>query len=112
MEALVKYTGTAFVFSGQRDPVWEVSKETTKRLEALWETFELLAGSKPYAPPLGYKGCALRHGTDLEYTAYGGVVTRKMKNEFESRRDKGRSFEKLLLQSAPEGVFPKDLMPW
>lgn len=105
-----QYIATAFVFSGQRDPVWEVSNETMKRLRDLWEILKPFVSSKPSAPPLGYKGCALMHGKGLEYFAYGGVITRRKKNEVESRKDDNRSFEKLLLESAPKNLLPKDLI--
>lgn len=82
------------------------------RLEALWEDLDPFVGSMPSPAPLGYKGCTLMHGKDLKYFAYEGVVTRKKNIEVERRRDDGRSFEILLLESAPKDTLPKDLFNW
>jgi hypothetical protein len=41
-----------------------------------------------------------------EWFAYGGVVTLKAGDPPESRQDKNRAFERLVLASAPRGVLP------
>ena len=41
-----------------------------------------------------------------EWFAYGGVVTLKAGDPPESRQDKNRAFERLILTSAPKGVLP------
>jgi hypothetical protein len=41
-----------------------------------------------------------------EWFAYGGVVRLKAGDRLESRQDKNRAFERLVLASAPKGVLP------
>jgi hypothetical protein len=104
------YVGGVSVFSGRPDPTWTVAPESARRLEALWDASEKYAGARPSAPVLGYRGCFLREGDEREWFAYGGVVTLRQKGASESRRDEGRTFEKTLLSSAPEGVVPSPLL--
>ena len=67
----------------------------------LWDSLRAReTGAK--APPaiLGYRGCVLRHEDGTEFTAFDGVVTRKINQKSESRVDVDRRFEKRLLSSA------------
>ncbi|KAB2834765.1 MAG: hypothetical protein F9K48_05675 [Candidatus Brocadia sp.] len=100
------YKGGIYIFSGRPDPTWQVEEVIAQRLEELWDLLEPLAGECPFAPPLGYRGCFLRCANDHEWLAYDGVVTLKTGGGCESRKDKDRKFEKLLLSSAPKGIFP------
>jgi hypothetical protein len=98
--------GCAFVFSGRPDPTWQVKEELAQRLEAMWDELEPTAEQKPYAPKLGYRGCSMKCASDREYTAYGGVVTKKVGKTTESRKDETKRFEKVLLATAPKGILP------
>jgi len=42
-----------------------------------------------------------------EWFAYGGVVTLKTGGQPESRQDKNRNFERLVLASAPKKLLPE-----
>jgi hypothetical protein len=77
-----------------------------EQLEGIWEALQLFTGKPPIAPPLGYRGCFLKCPPALEWFAFGGVVTLKTRKKTESRIDKVKAFEKLLLASAPPGMFP------
>jgi hypothetical protein len=107
---LKTWIGGASIFSGRPDPTWSVGKIVAQKLVDIWSLLEPFTGECPSAPPLGYRGCFLRSATDQEWTAYGGVVTLKTDEGYESRRDKDRRFEKLLLSSAPEGALPATLL--
>lgn len=98
--------GGIYIFSGRADPTWQVEEVVAQRLEEIWNLLEPLAGERPFAPPLGYRGCFLRCTNDREWFAYGGAVTLKTGGGCESRNDKDGNFEKLLLSSAPKGMFP------
>jgi hypothetical protein len=100
----------AYVFSGRPDPTWEVGEDLVERLEGIWRTLSEFHGSAPSPPPLGYRGCALKH-SDVEYVAYGGVVSKYGRLGRLDREDVSRRFERLLLASAPAGSFPEDLLP-
>ena len=102
--------GGALVFSGRPNPTWQVEQAVVQELEEIWGLLEPFLGTRPAAPLLGYRGFFLRCGPDLEWIAYRGVVTLKTGGDCESRRDKDRKFEKLLLASAPEGILPASLV--
>ena len=100
------WSGGALVFSGRPDPVWEPSDRAVAELEVVWRSLDAHTGESPTSPTLGYRGAFLRNGMGQEWFAYGGRVTLKTLAGSESRSDKDRSFEKLLLASAPEGMIP------
>jgi hypothetical protein len=109
-EAASEYTGGASLFSGRRDPAWQVGRAEAERLQSLWEASEPFAGALPFAPPLGYRGCFLRDAAEREWFAYRGVVTLKSPEGSASRRDENREFESLLLSTAPEGLIMPELL--
>ena len=47
---------------------------------------------------------------DTERFVFNKVVTMKRMGRSESRSDKDRKFEKLLLDSAPKGIFPDSIL--
>ena len=102
--------GGAFIFSGRPDPTWEVEEVVLKKLKKIWNGLSEWAGELPSAQLLGYRGCFIRCKSDLEWFAYGGVVTLKTVEGRESRMDKNRNIERLLLDSAPEGILPKGIL--
>ncbi len=100
------WVGGALVFSGRPDPLWEVNEKAAKELKRVWRSLEAYKAEPPISPSLGYRGSFLRGPEGHEWLAYGGVVTLRTAAGSESRRDKNRSFERLLLASAPEGMVP------
>jgi hypothetical protein len=105
-----KYIGGASIYSGRPDPTWEVSQADAERLLNLWASMEGHKGAVPSAPVLGYRGCFLGDSTENNWFAYGGVVTLKLPEGSESRRDENRKFESLLLSTAPEGLIPPQVL--
>lgn len=101
--------GGALIFSGRPNPTWRVEEIVVRQLERIWSLLEPFQGERPSTPQLGYRGCFLKCKSDLEWLAYGDVVTLKTDDDLESRRDNDRKFEKLLLASAPKGVLPASL---
>jgi hypothetical protein len=101
----------ALIFSGRRDPVWSVAPEVVHELKAIWESLPVSnsAALPASAPPLGYRGCFLRHPDGTEWSAFAGIVTCHSGTSAESRRDVGREFERAVLATAPAGVLPSDL---
>lgn len=102
--------GGALVFSGRPNPTWQVEQAVVQELEEIWGLLEPFPDTRSSAPLLGYQGCFLRGGPDLEWIAYRDVVTLKAGGDCDSRRDEDRKFEKLLLASAPEGILPASLV--
>jgi hypothetical protein len=95
-------TGSAAIYSGRRDPEWEVPDEAARRLRELWDSLEPARRAAPNAPALGYRGCTLNCPLHGRWFALSGVVSK----DKEHRRDADRSFERTLLQTAPKGSLP------
>jgi hypothetical protein len=64
----------------------------------------------PVGPPLGYRGCFFRDPNGAEWRAYGGVVENRSSAGREARRDHDRSFERMIVGSAPAGLLPAGLV--
>jgi hypothetical protein len=104
-------TGTAFVFSGRPDPEWPVPAGARTRLREIWSALTPVVSASPAAPALGYRGCALRCPPGDEWLAYGGVVSHTaVSGAVDRRSDRGRTFERLLLSTAPDGTLPQTLI--
>ncbi len=96
----------AFIYSGRRDPTWNLSKTVVWKLHRLWDATPP-AREKPSPPGLGYRGVFLRAPDGREWTAFNGLVSLTTPGGTESRTDPAREFEKSLLASAPEGLLPE-----
>src|SRR6185436_17949859 len=99
-------TATVSIFSGRRDPRWRVSVNTARRLKELWTQLERFESAPPSAPSLGYRGSVLDCGNEGRWYAYGEVV----ESGKSYRRDPGRTFERLLLGSAPKSLIPSEVL--
>jgi hypothetical protein len=106
---MITYSAGVLIFSGRPDPIWVVSKDTAERLTELWRALPPLSVKEPVPPPLGYRGCFLLSSDGKRWNAFGGVVTGKLRGTSESRWDKERTFEKILLKSAPSSEFSEYL---
>ena len=95
-------TATACLYSGRPDPQWQVPAAAARDLRRLWQLLQDTESSPPKPPPLGYRGCTLDCGEGARWFAYGGVVAM----DDVCRIDPDRSFERLLLRSAPRGLIP------
>lgn len=100
------YVGEAVMFSGRKNPAWEVNVNTGMKLEDIWHSLTVTFESTPPPSPLGYQGCTLKRKGKHWWTADGVVILGK-----ETRKDPARRFEKTLLASAPEGSLPPSLLP-
>ena len=97
---------TALLSSGLPDPQWKVPSETALKLERLWQQLAPSQATPPQLPAQGYRGCTFNCGPRGRWFAYGGVVVAG-----DTRRDDpDRTFERALLQSAPRGLLPADLL--
>lgn len=103
------WIGGASVFSGRPDPIWSVDRDVARRLEEIWDSLEPWSGEQSTPPILGYRGCFLRAPEGHAWLAHGELVTLEAAGGPDSRRDRARAFELLLLSSAPEGMLPPTL---
>jgi len=93
-----------------QSPTWKPEKNTIKKLQELWNSLRtIIEPPKKTSAYMGYKGAHLKASDDREYYTFKDVVTFRNKNMVETRRDRGRRFEKLLLKSAPQGKIPDTL---
>jgi hypothetical protein len=106
----IKCIAGAFIFSGRPDPIWEVEENVLEKFEKIWNGLSEWLGALPSTQPLGYRGCFIRCKSNIEWFAYAGMVTLKTTEGQEFRIDKNRIFEKLLLDSAPEGMLPEGIL--
>ena len=104
------YTAGVSVFSGRPDPTWSIGEDVGSKLEQLFETLESYEGPAISAPPLGYRGAFLRDDSGHQWLAYRETVTLTEPNRSEVRRDKGRQFERAIVDSAPQGLIPPALL--
>ena len=99
------WTASVLVFSGRRDPQWEIPTETANALIGLWHQMKS-ADAIIDGPQLGYRGCTLSSGGQRHWHAYGGIVT----SDNERKQDTERRFERSILESAPIGSIPSSLL--
>lgn len=104
------WTGGAYLYSGRRDPVWNVSGRVVKQLLALWESLPRSEQKELHPGGLGYRGSFLRENDKQEWMAFNGLVSLRTGAVMQVRKDAARMFEKTVLSSAPEGLLPKGLI--
>jgi hypothetical protein len=98
---------TALVFSGRPDPDWPLGARQVDGLRGACLGLPRRGVAAPRPPALGYRGVALRCASGEEWCAFGGVVSyRNARGAIEHRPDDQRSFEKMLLATAPKGAVP------
>jgi len=105
------WTAGAYLYSGRRDPVWNVSERVVKQLLALWESLPCTSEQKElHHGGLGYRGSFLRGDDKREWVAFNGLVSLQTSAGMQVRKDAAREFEKILLASAPKGLLPEGLL--
>lgn len=100
----------AFLYSGRRDPVWNVSGRVVKQLLALWESLPRSEQEELHPGGLGYRGSFLRENDKQEWVAFNGLVSLRTGTDMQVRKDAARKFEKTLLASATKGLLPEGLI--
>ena len=100
-------TASASLYSGRPDPEWPVDDARANALERMWVALAPSSNGPRQAPPLGYRGCALRCNSGNIWHAYDGVATHRQGNgPPEHRIDRERRLEQALLDTAPPGTLP------
>jgi hypothetical protein len=102
-----EWKASALVFSGLRDPHWQIPEAVVKKLLAIWDDLPASSNMPPSTARLGYRGAVLRSPSGSEWTAFGGTVSLRSNSVISTRDDQTRRFEKTLLSSAPKGVLPE-----
>jgi hypothetical protein len=100
------FIATALIFSGRRDPQWRLSEQTAAALTELWRQMEQAPAAAAEPPGLGYRGCTVDRDPQFRWHAYGGVVS----GGDERKHDPQRRFERFILESAPAGAIPPEVL--
>jgi hypothetical protein len=106
------WLATALVFSGRRDPQWEISDDQAEAFLRGWSSLVAHTGSPTAPSALGYRGCRLQAPDGRSWLAQAGWVTLSAGlggAVLETRLDPARGLERLLLSTAPAGLLPPGL---
>ena len=101
-----KWTAGARIYSGRRDPTWEISQKVANKLVGLWDALPRSAKADTSTSRLGYRGVFLRGPGGREWQAFSAIASLKTGAGVEVRTDAERKFERTLLASAPSGLLP------
>lgn len=108
------YIAGATYSPGRPDKTWEVGEKVVRAIFAAWKNLTPYNAGPPSAPKSGYAGCFFRYSREVEFFIYSGVATLMTPTHSESRADPDRQAERLLIESAPDGVpgiSPTDFSP-
>lgn len=92
------------LFSGRKNPEWELTALQQKAWMALWQQAPLSITEVEIPSKLGYTGCRLQHNEHSHWQLYNGCVSFYEKGTVFSKKDEERQMEMFLLRTAPEEV--------
>jgi hypothetical protein len=98
------YHITALVFSGRKNPSWEIKADRLKNAFAVFETAETDSDTSPVDSVLGYNGLQIELGNKLWHVSRGRIFYKLDDKTILVKKDEGRRFEQLLLETAPPDV--------
>lgn len=97
------WTVIASIYSGRPDPRWELTDEQADHFMALWQEASHSETEVVIPSISGYKGIRMYAG-EKQFLIYKEVITCMEKQMRTSKKDKQRTIEKFLLNSAPEQI--------
>jgi len=98
------YHITALVFSGRKNPSWEVKADTLKTAFAAFENAETDVDDGPAVMVLGYNGLQVELGNKLWHVCRGRIFYKLNDKTILVKKDPNKKFENLLLETAPPDV--------
>jgi hypothetical protein len=98
------YHITALVFSGRKNPSWEVKDERMKEAFTFFENADTSADHSPAVMLLGYNGLQVEKGNKLWHVVKGRIFYKVDDKEVLIKTDEKGQFEKLLLKTAPPDI--------
>lgn len=98
------YNITVLVFSGRKNPSWEVKADRLKEAFAFFEAAEMSADHSPAEMLLGYNGLQVEKGNKLWHVVNGRIFYKLNDQTVLVKKDEKGSFEKMLLKSAPAEI--------
>jgi subtilase family serine protease len=98
------YNVTVLVFSGRKNPSWEVKAEKLKDAFTFFENAEISADHSPAAMLLGYNGLQIENGNKLWHVVNGRIFYKLNDTTVLVKKDKQAHFEQLLIKTAPADI--------
>lgn len=98
------YHITALIFSGRKNPSWEVKPEVLEAAFTAFENAETDSDNSPLAALLGYNGLQVEQGNKLWHVCRGRIFYKLADKTVLVKKDEGNRFETLLLNTAPPDV--------
>jgi hypothetical protein len=98
------YHITALVFSGRKNPSWEVQDDALQPALSVFENATTAADESPIEPLLGYNGLQMEQGNKLWHVCKGRIFYKLDDKTVLVKKDIGQRFEHLLLDTAPQDV--------
>jgi hypothetical protein len=102
------WTASADLFSGRRNPTWDVPAALAHELVKMWSELPPTAAAPSTPPALGYRSCTLRAPDGRVWHATGSIVSAAGAQTSQARRDDTRAWKRRLLETAPDGALPAD----
>ena len=104
------WSAGARLYAGRVDPSWRVPAARARTLLALWSSLPPSDRAHPGRGGVGYRGCWLRAPDGSSWVVADGLAAERSSASSQVRRDAQRAFERALLETAPEGLLPDDLV--
>ncbi len=98
------YNITVLVFSGRKNPSWEVKSDQLKEAFNNFEAAEIVADHSPAEMLLGYNGLQVEKGNKLWHVVNGRIFYKLDDKTILVKKDEKNIFEKLLLKTAPTEI--------
>ena len=97
------WTVIASIYSGRPDPRWEITDEQAHHFMELWQEAPLSETEVVIPSISGYKGIRM-HAGEKQFLIYKEAITCIEEKMRTSKKDKQRTMEKFLLNTAPEQI--------
>lgn len=103
----------ALVFSGRRDPEWELEISIWQQIESLIVTCKFWTGKEIEVPILGYRGCQVNCNDGSKLFIYKNFIKHTIDKQIIIKQDDEMQIELLIVLSAPkefnlsELIWPK-----
>ena len=100
------WTVIASIYSGRPDPRWEITDEQADRFMALWQEAPRSETEVLIPSISGYKGIRMYAG-EKQFLIYKEVITCMETKMRTSKKDKQRTIEMFLLNTAPGQIHQR-----
>lgn len=99
-----KWIAEAFLFSGRRNPQWQLNMKQNAEWMKLWQAASPSGKNVKMPSILGYTGCRLKMNEHSHWFIYDGCVSFYEKGNVINKKDTDRQMEFFLMRTAPEDV--------